>query len=866
MIPGARLGPYEITAAIGAGGMGEVFRARDTKLDREVAIKVLPAEMAQDSERLARFGREAKLLASLNHPNIAHVYGFEGATLPDGSTAHFLAMELVEGEELAERLKRGAVPVDEAIAIAKQIAEGLEEAHEHGIIHRDLKPANVKVTADGKVKVLDFGLAKALEGDPTASAANSQVSHSPTMSRHMTEAGMIMGTAAYMSPEQARGKPVDKRADIWSFGVVFYEMVTGKRLFSGETVSDVLAAVLTRDPNWVGLPKSVGPGTVRVLARCLEKNPGRRYRDIGDVAFDLAAAPAGDAERTVAPSGPKHSAARLAWSAAGVSVTVAIGLGALLWQQLTIVPAAPRFERLTFAPQFVTNARFAPDGRTVVLSAARQGNTSEVFVRRPEDPQPRVLGKADVQLLSVSATGELAVLTRTRYRNHRTYIGTLARMPLAEASPREVLSDVTAADWSPDGAELAVVRQVEGKSRLEYPIGTVLAETTGYLSDVRVSPKGDLIAFMSHPFRGDDRGPVVVVDRAGTVVAQSREYWGEEGLTWSADGREVLFSASDHGPQYEVRALAKDGAVRNVLTAPTGLIVLDTAPDGKLLVASHNERGAVVALFPGAPAERDVPWLEYSFNPVLSRDGRTLLFADSSELAGHLYSVYLRAADGGAPVRLGEGEAHDLSPDGTSVLALVMASSPRLMIYPTGAGEPRDVSAKGLVAYDLHSAHFFRDGRSVAFCGTEAGKASRCYVRDVAGGAARAVTPEGIDQGRVSADGTALVARGQNGRYRRYPMDGSPPVPVPGLDNGDAIITWRSDGRSLLVYRPAEIPIRVDRLDLSTGQRTLLRELAPADRAGVTVIEAVSFSADEKSYAYGFKRSVGSLYAVEGVR
>ena len=221
---GTRLGPYEIVAPLGAGGMGEVYRARDARLGRDVAIKALPAAFAQDPERLARFEREARLLASLNHTGIAHVYGFESATLPDGSTAHFLAMELVPGEDLAERLKRGRVPVDEALEVARQIAEALEEAHEHGIIHRDLKPANVKVTPDGKVKVLDFGLAKAYAGDGGGAASSADLSHSPTLTHTGTKAGLILGTAAYMSPEQARGKPVDRRADIWSFGVVLFEM------------------------------------------------------------------------------------------------------------------------------------------------------------------------------------------------------------------------------------------------------------------------------------------------------------------------------------------------------------------------------------------------------------------------------------------------------------------------------------------------------------------------------------------------------------------------------------------------------------------------------------------------------------------
>src|SRR3990172_529496 len=251
---GTILSHYRVTTAIGAGGMGQVYRATDTKLGREVAIKVLPAELARDPARLARFEREAKLLASLNHPNIAHVYGFERATLDDGSAVHFLAMELAPGEDLSERLKRGPIPVDEALAIAKQIAEALEEAHEKGIVHRDLKPANVKLTPDGKVKVLVFGLAKAYAAE---AASTADLSQSPTLAQTGTQAGVILGTAAYMSPEQARGKTVDKRADIWAFGVLLYEMLTGRRLFSGETVSDVLAAVLTREPEWGLLPPTL---------------------------------------------------------------------------------------------------------------------------------------------------------------------------------------------------------------------------------------------------------------------------------------------------------------------------------------------------------------------------------------------------------------------------------------------------------------------------------------------------------------------------------------------------------------------------------------------------------------------------------
>ena len=400
LLPGTRLGPYEIGGAIGAGGMGEVFRARDTKLNRDVAIKVLPPAFAQHPERLARFEREARLLASLNHSNIAHVYGFESAALPDGSTAHFLAMEMIEGEDLAERLKRGAIPLDESLAIAKQIAEGLEEAHEKGIVHRDLKPANVKVTPDGKVKVLDFGLAKAMEGDPSSPAVNSQLSHSPTMSRHMTEAGMIMGTAAYMSPEQARGKAVDKRADIWSFGVVLFEMLTGTRLFAGETVSDVLVSVLTREPDWPSLPTATPGRVCQVLRRCLERDPKKRLRDIGEVPLAIDGANAGApvfglSGTAVSAPAPTRRVAPLVIATAAVTIIATLVLTRWLMSGAAVsgaiahvsvaLPDGDELGILDYRPLALSE-----DGTHIAYVGLREGK-NRIYVRTMSEPTPNVL-------------------------------------------------------------------------------------------------------------------------------------------------------------------------------------------------------------------------------------------------------------------------------------------------------------------------------------------------------------------------------------------------------------------------------------------------------------------------------------------
>jgi hypothetical protein len=382
--------------------MGEVYRAADTKLDREVAIKVLPAEVAGDAERLARFEREAKLLASLNHPNIAHVYGFESTTLEDGSSAHFLAMELVEGEDFAERLKRGAVPVDEALGIAKQIAEALEEAHEKGIVHRDLKPANVKLTLDGKVKVLDFGLAKAYAADATSgSGSGSDLSQSPTLAHTGTQAGLLLGTAAYMSPEQARGKPVDKRADIWAFGVVLYEMLTGRQLFVGETVSDVLAGVLKSEVVLAALPERTPPAIRELLRRCLERTPRNRLHDIADarLVIEDAAGGVGDPAESARMTARRASSVWLAWAVAAAGFATALlslvmarspqgaGPGRSVTRTSILMPTTA-----TPGGTGIEGGQFAlsPDGTAIALVAAASDGVGaqSLFVRELAERTP----------------------------------------------------------------------------------------------------------------------------------------------------------------------------------------------------------------------------------------------------------------------------------------------------------------------------------------------------------------------------------------------------------------------------------------------------------------------------------------------
>ena len=541
-------------------------------------------------------------------------------------------MELVEGEDLSQRLTRGAIPPDEALAIAKQIAEALEEAHEHGIIHRDLKPANIKVTPDGKVKVLDFGLAKAFDSDATTTSGSSQLSHSPTLSRHMTEAGMIMGTAAYMSPEQARGKTVDKRTDIWAFGVVLFEMLAGQRLFRGETVSDTLAAVLREEVPWGNLPEGTPRGVTRLLKQCLARDPKQRLRDIGDARIACEAVLRGQGEE-IAASTPLAGAAggRGSWRNRSLAMlallATGLAIGFFAGRSGRGAPGPITFERLTFRPGHFTNARFAPDGQTVFYAAAWDGHPREVYQSRPQAGELS-LGFAGANLLSVSPAGELALLLpRLGSTNPYRERGTLAFVSASGGTPRELVDGVAYADWSPDGSgKGALVRESGGLLSLEYPLGTRLYETAR-MTWLRVSPGGDRIAVFEQV--GDDWA-VVGFDASGkrsVLSAGWADWWN---LAWAPNGREVWFGAAKAGAAAGLYAVDLEGNVRELMNAPGTLEIHDIAPDGRALVARVSNRNHVFGHGASGP-ERKLSWLEFTDVADISRDGRLVLLREASE-------------------------------------------------------------------------------------------------------------------------------------------------------------------------------------------------------------------------------------------
>jgi Tol biopolymer transport system component len=852
---GTKLGPYEILAPIGAGGMGEVYRANDPRLGREVAIKVLPATFSQDADRLKRFEQEARAAGVLNHPGITAVHDIGTA---DG--APYIVTELLEGETLRARLLTGALPVRKAIDYAVQIAKGLAAAHEKGIVHRDLKPENLFLTRDGRVKILDFGLAKLKpETGQDGKTDMNTVSGG-------TEPGVVLGTMGYMAPEQVRGKVADRRSDLFAFGTILYEMLSGQRAFRGDTAADTITAILTKEPADLSQTnKDIHPGLDRIVRHCLEKNPEERFESARDVAFDLEALSGVSGTATAAPSAAITR--RRLWpvlTAAVLATALIVGILAYLAGKQAGERPPPSFNQLTFRRGEVTAALFAPDGQTVVYSAAWDGKPSEVFVRRLESPESRPFGLSGAEVLAISRSGEMAVsLNRVGAGGFRRS-GTLAQLSVAGgAASRDILEDVDWADWAPDGKSLAVVRTSQGRLRLEYPIGKVLHETSGWIGNPRISPGGDLVAFTDHPSLTDDGGTVVLVDRSGRKKALSKPFSSTYGVAWGPGGNEVWFTAAE----VSLRALysmSLSGTVRLRSRIAGNLTLRDISRDGRMLVTRDTNREEILALPPGESKERDLTWLDYSLASFLSSDGRTVLFTEGGEGGGAGYSVYVRKTDGSPAVRLGEGFGQSLSPDGKwAVVILHPATDPQLAVYPTGAGEPKLLSKEGLTVLN---ACWMPDGKRILLTANELGRGLRLYLRDVDGGKPRALSPEGYRGFRlVSPDGASTVVRGPDRKTYLYPISGGEPTVIPGVEANEQVDQFGADSRSVYVRSQGDVPAKVYRLDLATGRRELWRSLMPADAGGVSLISPLPTPSGE-SYAYSYGRTLSDLYVVDGLK
>jgi Tol biopolymer transport system component len=834
--------------------MGEVYRARDTRLGRPVAIKVLPAELSADRDRLARFEKEARAASSLSHPSIVTIYD-SGVN----DSRPFIAMEFVEGWTLREVVSGEPLRLRKLLSIAVQIADGLAKAHAHGIVHRDLKPENVMVTREGAAKILDFGLAKLARPE----GVGGEPVEAPTVSAG-TKPGIVMGTVGYMSPEQASGHPVDFRTDQFSLGAVLYEMATGKAPFHRATAAQTLAAIIQDEPQPLGEVNPKLPPPFRwIVERCLAKGPEERYASTQDLARELATvrehvtelsgtAEAFSVERRRTPSFRFAAAALMATFAA-----IAAGLfaGKSFWNA-----KPPSFHRLTFRRGLVSGARLSPDGQMIVYSAAWDGQPLETFLMRRESTEARSLGFPGAHLLSMSSAAELALGLGWTMPGNLVGRGTLARVPLAGGAPREVLESVQEADWSPDGKGLAVLRRRQGRQTLEFPIGHTLYEPAGVVWGIRVSSKGDLVALIEG---GSGGVSVAVVDSVGKKREVSTGWYRAQGLAWSPKGDEIWFTASRAGQARALWAVSLSGRERLLTQVPGRLMLNDIAPDGRVLLTHEVVRREMVALAPGESRERDLTWLGYSWPMALSRDGGTLFFSESSE-ENPLPVLYIRKTDGSLPVRIGEGPPEhfsDFSPDGHWVVA-GQPDRRGYQLLPTGAGVPRPFPVRGLE--EVGDVKWFPDGEHLLVAGRTSGRKFRDYVVPLEGGDPRPVTPEGISESVISPDGKSVLNLSEEGGLSIYPVGGGAPRRVVKAVSG-APMQWSDDGKSVYLWHEGQFS-RVDKLDLATGRTELWKEFRSNDPTGVVTVQPLFVAPDGKSYVYTYVRVLSDLYIVEGLK
>ena len=858
------LGPYRIAGMIGEGGMGAVYRAKDTRLGRDVAIKVLTAVSINDRERLQRFEQEARATGMLNHPNLLTIYD-----VGNDAGAPFIVSELLEGETLRQRLQRGPLPPRRAVDAALQIAHGLAAAHEKGVVHRDLKPENIFLTRDGRAKILDFGIAKlstpAGEGAFQAAA---------------TEPGMVLGTVGYMSPEQVRGEQVDSRSDIFAFGAILYEMLAGARAFKRNSSIETLSAILKEDPPDLAdtipnIPQSLD----RLVRRCLEKERDLRFQSARDLAFNIemlsSISSAGTLSgtpnprntvgdpitptatlRIATPPGPPSATASTAIrtpttalptaarpvttarprtlaqpkprrvSPALLAVLYIVSIGGAAFggwyyaTRMTEEKPEAAFRRMTFRRGEVRSARFAPDGDTIVYSAAWDGNPSEIFVANRNSPEARPLGLADADLLAIGKSTEMAILLR---RDRLTGLGTLARVPLAGGTPREMADGVLQADWSPDAANLAAIRFANGKYRIESPISRVRYETPHHIHDLRFAADGRLAFLERH---GEQEDLAILGPSAREPVAVARGWsHGANGLAWSRDGKEIWITGTDSGMPPALHAVNTDtGEIRLVNRLTGSMKLFDISPAAHVLLSNGLWRAALEYQPPGETNPRDVSWLDWSMLADLSRDGRTLLFNETREGGGKTNAIYLRRLDAPTPIRIGEGLGDALSPDGKYVLA---HSGAKLAVVPTGSGEARELKLAG--AFDP-GAVWMPDGRRVVVAGALPEKGYQLLLVDTLDETTKAISPEHIwgeayRPFAVSPDGRYIAGMTTQQTIALYSVDGNaPPVNVVSVQPGEVPIQWSADSASLFVYRPTALPARVVRVNLGSFSNCFCHE------------------------------------------
>ena len=795
--------------------MGEVYRATDTRLGRDVAVKILPQMFVADQSLRARFELEARAMAALRHPNIITIYDFGTDDVP------YLVSELLLGETLADALARGPIGSRRAVAWGTQILRGLASAHARGIVHRDLKPANIFISSDDVVKVLDFGLAKVVE-------ANGSLTDAPTL--RLSEPGSVIGTIGYMSPEQLGARAVDARSDIFSFGVVLHEMLTGKAPFLRPTATETMIAIARDDAPRLETPPH-SPLLAATLLRCLEKSPENRFHSAHDLALHLDML-------DIAGSSPSNPP--------------------------TIIRNAPQIEPLTFHRGSVMHARFAPDG-SIVYGAAWGERPTELFVGHRGVPESRPLGITG-SIHSISRSGELAISLGRTSEVGFLAVGTLARVALVGGLPRPIANRVYEADWAPSGSALAIVRRTEHGFRIEFPIGTPLYETGNWISDLRFSPGGDRLAFLEHPHAGDNFGYVMTVDLEGRAQRLTDDLFISWGLAWHPKSGEIWYSAAPagaHGDSVSIHGVSLDGTSRLVFSSLGAVLLHDIAADGAVLMAHQILRRNVIAHVDGV--DRDLSWFDWSFPTRLSDDGTAMLFEEQGIASRGRSTFYLRDLRGGPAVRLEEGRARDLSSDGNFALALSNSHPERVMLVPTGAGDTREIPVRGLDRFT--SARFLPGERELVLIAARGDEGARFWRVPIEGGDAVPFSDDALASWflfAIAPDGEWVAALPPSGPPRLYGVHNGEVREIAGSEAGDFPVHWPA-WNELYVCRREERRSPIYRIDPDTGSRELVRVLEPLDPTGVYGVSPIHFARDIDTYVFGYRIILSTLFVGTGI-
>jgi serine/threonine protein kinase/Tol biopolymer transport system component len=841
---------YRVLEKIGDGAMGEVFRARDERLGRDVALKLIRPSSSSNPDHLRRFELESRAAAALNHPNIVAVYD---VGLDEGIP--YIVCELLEGKTLRQSLQDGALPIRLATDYTIQIVQGLIAAHERRITHRDLKPENLFITTDGRIKILDFGVAKL---HSAAEETGRPVEEATTV----TKSGALIGTVAYMSPEQLRGKAVDHRSDIFSLGGILYEMLTARQPFRRETEVDTITAVLRENPPEHDLKRAGIPAPLtQIIAHCLEKEPDKRFQSARDLGFALETLSNPSGERTSRLGRPKTKPNFFPWAIAALLLVATLLLVAKRQQRIVLNPA---YQRVTFDEGTIYLARFTPDFHSIVYSAAWNRKPLQLFSTVGGSLLAQPLNISDASLLAISKTGELALALHGKHMAHfEIEKGILARAPLAGGSPREILEDVPWADWDVNG-ELAIVHRTNGRNQIEYPIGHPLYQTNGWISNLRLSPQGDSIAFINHPALWDDRGYVAMVDLKGNVKTLSREWDSADGLAWNHGTQEIWFTAAVTGYTRSILAVTPKGKLRTILSIPVGLTLQDIAPDGRVLVSLDAERFSLATSPRGGKAS-DISWHDWDVAKAFSPDGQSILFEDASEAVGPNYEVAIRKLDGTPPIELGEGSAGDLSPDGKWAIGIITGAPGRIILYPVGPGQPRTVPVTGLEKIYNGTSHFLPDGKRIAVNANEPGHGVRCYIVDLDGGKPIPVTPEGVTGGMVSPDSKYILGSDRM-VLTVYSIDDGTARTIPGLEAGFNPVRWSKDESAIYGFTAGEIPTKVYKVNITTGEKTVIQDLQPETGAGAVLITPVVANADISRFAFSYYQVLSVLYVISDLQ